>query len=991
MKKLRLILILLIILMPYQLFGVYFHYTPYSGSMKEIKTEHFIIAFPKGYEAVGRKAAAYAEDAHILLSDFFQWESYERTTLILSPETDSANGMAMPAFRNVIVIYLAQSELENSLNEAADPLWRTIVHEYTHVLHIDQLRGAGWFWRVLFGKLYFPNSATFNWNVEGMATLTESIFSDTGRLRSAYSEALIADAARHHAIPPFCKLIPPYKEFPYGHAVYHFGARFLEYLYTTYGKAKFQAFFIDLSYDFWPFVPMFVLTFKKVYGKKLSELWDEWREYEEIKSSGDDFCSSEITPLTDNQSNIDCFDIADDGSIFYAANGIKSDNYIYRKSGDESEKYRLGLVRDICADGDMLYYTKNVARSDSKSFYDLFVTDMRTHRQRRLTWTGHVNYVAAKNGTVAVVRHKFDSADIEILQNEKNDTIVTFPAIEHIKYIDRISFNSDGSALIFAGKLQNGQKNLYLWRLTDNQCQVILNDTDASSAEWIDDNQISFILRRGQHNCVCEYDLAAGEVRSLLDRDDVYPSMAKVKNGKLYYIGYNYRGEEIYETDIPSECPILTENDIVQRNGFFDSHSDRSQFNQYGVRNYDLDKVSKYKVTMFHFGRYLLPTVWGIIPTTLDSSAYFSDSFSLPFIAPQLMLMNESPTGRLSYTAKLTYDYMKQYPVNDLDVTLRLPCTSIELSWSNWAGGAAVWLNNAVLYSDKPEGERYHFPICFRDALAMTSSFALGGYGAFSVSGIFTHQYSQWSLSKDAESGDLLVKYHKNQIYWLEGLEYRYIIPRAGSSRWNRGFYISTQLYQAPKILDNTELYIADLDVQFRMPVSHKIFQFTALQTGFELCDWRKAKNVYRVDSTLYKLLGNRIDAVGNTSINIVDGKAFGSAFNDNQSAKGFGYVSLNAGFDFTVWDKSHYWHFATLGFKEFFIRVYNQYIYLFDLQPRWENFFVDIVGEFVLELTVGYGNLSAQFCIGTALGYQGGKNIPSYGVNFNVAFGIGN
>ena len=101
----------------------------------------------------------------------------------------------MPAFRNSIVIYLAQSELQNSLNEAADPLWTTIVHEYTHVLHIDQLRGAGWFWRVLFGKLYFPNSATFNWNVEGMATLTESIFSDTGRLRSAYSEALIADAA----------------------------------------------------------------------------------------------------------------------------------------------------------------------------------------------------------------------------------------------------------------------------------------------------------------------------------------------------------------------------------------------------------------------------------------------------------------------------------------------------------------------------------------------------------------------------------------------------------------------------------------------------------------------------------------------------------------------------------------------------------------------------------------------------------------------------
>ena len=550
-----------------------------------------------------------------------------------------------------------------------------------------------------------------------------------------------------------------------------------------------------------------------------------------------------------------------------------------------------------------------------------------------------------------------------------------------------------------------------MWQLPDeyspyglispDNCQIILSDADASAVEWIDDGRISFIMRKDRPRpacpsaiATCSLDIAAGEVSMLLDRDGVSPYLAKVCGDKLYFAGYTYLGEEIFAMNLSDDIysrTIVTKSEFTRQNGFFDSRSDRSSFNQYGVRNYDPDKAAEYKVTMFHFGRYLLPTVWAIIPATLDSSAYFTDSFSLPFLAPQLMLVNESPTGRLSYTMKVTYDYIKQYPNNDLDVTLRLPCTTIGLSWSNWMGGTAVWYKDAFVKSTKAQGVPNQFPICFSDAASVQSSFVLGGYDVLSVSASMTHQYSQWAFYKDEATGTNIAKFHKNQFYWMESLMYQFIIPTNGANRWNRGFYINMMMYQAPKIADNSELYIADFDIQFRMPVSHSIFQFTALQSGFELCDWHKAKNVYRVDSSLYKLLGNRIDAVGNTSLNIVDGKAFGSTFNNNQTASGFGYISLNAGFDFTVWDKPHYWHFATLGFKEFFIRVYNQYIYLLAMQPAIDNLFVDVVSEFVLELTAGYGNLSAQFAFGAALGYQGGSNIPSWGVNFNIAFGIGN
>ena len=82
-------------------------YIPYQGIMKEIKTPNFIILFPEDKENRAQIAANYCEDIREKLKDFFDWKPYERTTVVLTDNTDYPNGLASPTPRNTIFINLA--------------------------------------------------------------------------------------------------------------------------------------------------------------------------------------------------------------------------------------------------------------------------------------------------------------------------------------------------------------------------------------------------------------------------------------------------------------------------------------------------------------------------------------------------------------------------------------------------------------------------------------------------------------------------------------------------------------------------------------------------------------------------------------------------------------------------------------------------------------------------------------------------------------------
>jgi len=120
----------------------------------------------------------------------------------------------------------------------------------------------------------------------------------------------------------------------------------------------------------------------------------------------------------------------------------------------------------------------------------------------------------------------------------------------------------------------------------------------------------------------------------------------------------------------------------------------------------------------------------------------------------------------------------------------------------------------------------------------------------------------------------------------------------------------------------------------------------------------------------------------------VINSKAFNATF--NAPNVGFGYIASDIGFDITIYKRSHYIHFATLGFKELFIQVYNEYIYLFNfVRKPYENILFDISFDLTLDLFAAYGKIIFRTILGGAIGYRIGDMTPSWGVSLSFSIGL--
>ena len=89
-------------------------------SFATIETTHFSIHFHQGLEAVARKAAVIAEEAHGRLVNEFSWLPPEKTELVLIDDSDFTNGFATALPYNVIFIKVVPPSLASTLGEYDD-------------------------------------------------------------------------------------------------------------------------------------------------------------------------------------------------------------------------------------------------------------------------------------------------------------------------------------------------------------------------------------------------------------------------------------------------------------------------------------------------------------------------------------------------------------------------------------------------------------------------------------------------------------------------------------------------------------------------------------------------------------------------------------------------------------------------------------------------------------------------------------------------------
>jgi len=160
-----------------------------------VDTPHFEIHFHQGEYRFAAKVARIAEEAHARLSPLLDHQPSERTQIVLTDDTDFANGSATPLFYDLVHGYAATPDPRSTISDFDDWVAELINHEYTHILHLDTVLGVPAAANSIFGKIGIPNGAQPPWVIEGMAVMAESEVSAAGRVRAS-TEEMAATSSR---------------------------------------------------------------------------------------------------------------------------------------------------------------------------------------------------------------------------------------------------------------------------------------------------------------------------------------------------------------------------------------------------------------------------------------------------------------------------------------------------------------------------------------------------------------------------------------------------------------------------------------------------------------------------------------------------------------------------------------------------------------------------------------------------------------------------
>lgn len=204
-----------------------------SGTWRTLHTQHFRIHFRPSYRDKAVEAAAEAERAYGLLAT----ELHRPRGIIdvtLSDDLDLANGFTTTYPSNRFTILLVPPVTDPGLQTYDSWERLVIVHELTHVFHLDRSRGVWGTLQSVFGRApgLFPNQYQPSWVTEGLATYYESRFTGGGRAEGSFHRQIVAaDVAAGKARRSWDALL--FTRWPNGQAPYAYGSRFYEYLSDT--------------------------------------------------------------------------------------------------------------------------------------------------------------------------------------------------------------------------------------------------------------------------------------------------------------------------------------------------------------------------------------------------------------------------------------------------------------------------------------------------------------------------------------------------------------------------------------------------------------------------------------------------------------------------------------------------------------------------------------------------------------------------------------
>ncbi len=245
-----------------------------------LETDHFDVHFscrgrPDSSDiGLAREVADISEEVHATVTPVVGWTPRARTQIVIADFYDHFNGWAAPFPNNVITII--PTPPGGSKSNEGDWLRTLILHEYSHILQIDQVAGVPAALRHVFGRISMPNALAPTWLNEGYAVYNETRFSDFGRLRSAEYDMIARAAADSKRLLPVDRCgTYELQRYPGGSAPYLYGswlhgdavARSDSGVWDRYNRRRSAGF---------PFLENFYA--RRTLGRNIYRAWNETRD-----------------------------------------------------------------------------------------------------------------------------------------------------------------------------------------------------------------------------------------------------------------------------------------------------------------------------------------------------------------------------------------------------------------------------------------------------------------------------------------------------------------------------------------------------------------------------------------------------------------------------------------------------------------------------------------------------------------------------------------
>jgi Tol biopolymer transport system component len=470
-----------------------------------LETDHFYIHYYTGLENFARRVARVHEEAHQILSPLLDWTPADKTHVVLTDKSDTANGAARAFGRNRVLIYTMPPEPEGVLGYYDDWLRILVYHEYVHVLHLDTASEEAPLLNMFIGKQVLPNQVSPRWYVEGLATLYESRRTGTGRVNSSLFQMWLRTAALEDRFFALGTATGSPVEWPMGSASYLYGSFFLDYVTNTRGKN----FPRDFNHLYGSRLIPFSLNqaAEEVSGSTFHQMWKEWTAHVMGESLAKRVAvqargRTPLEQLTDGGgSNRFPRQQPGRGRMSFYRSDLASDSAfsLALPNGRQRELFTVdgaSGAHDWTPDGQTLVYARRAIVDNVYSFNDLFARDIAHDRERRITRGERAREpaVSPDGERVAYVRNLHGTMELVVRTlgtNASGDAHVLAGANDwpedddgHWQQISMPTWRPDGRALAFSWwRLDTRQRDLWLYDFDKPEGQRLTQLTDDASQE----------------------------------------------------------------------------------------------------------------------------------------------------------------------------------------------------------------------------------------------------------------------------------------------------------------------------------------------------------------------------------------------------------------------------------------------------------------------------------------------------------------------------